>query len=158
MEYRMRLTEILQPDCIKVPLVATAKQAAIFELIDLVADRFKLPSGQELRDAVWQRETTRTTGIGHGIAIPHGRTSGLSRLCMAIGITSVPIDFNAIDSRPVNLIILLASPPDQANQHIQALARISRLLSDDKFRNTLKAAPTADSVYQLIVSSESGTP
>ena len=68
----MRLIDILQPECIKVPLVSTSKQDAIFELVDLLAQQAGGVDVQELKDAVWQREQTRTTGIGHGIAIPHG--------------------------------------------------------------------------------------
>ena len=146
----MRLTDILQPDCIKVPLEAADKQRAIFELVDLMSDKVGITTRDQLKDAVWQRETTRTTGIGHGIAIPHGKSAGCTRLSMAIGLTAKPLDFGAIDGKPVTLIILLASPPDQTGPHIQALARISRMLTDDRFRAAIKAAPNADDVYRLI--------
>lgn len=147
---RMRLTDILQPDCVKVPLASTHKQSAIFELVDLLADRAGIATRDQLKDAVWQRETTRTTGIGHGIAIPHGKSAGCTRLSMAVGLAGQPIEFGAIDGKPVTLIILLASPPDQTGPHIQALARISRMLTDDRFRAAIKAAPSAAEVYRLI--------
>jgi fructose-specific phosphotransferase system IIA component len=150
----MRLTDILQPGCIKVPLASTAKQDAIFELIDLLAGCAKIEQSQQLKDAVWQRETARTTGIGHGIAIPHGKSPGITKLTMAIGLAAQPIEFAAIDGKPVQVIILLASPPEQTGPHIQALARISRMLTDDRFRAAIKAAPSAEEVYRLISEQE----
>jgi mannitol/fructose-specific phosphotransferase system IIA component (Ntr-type) len=146
----MHLTEILQPECVRVPLASAHKQQAIFELVEVLADHDQITDRGALRDAVWKREQTRTTGIGHGLAIPHGKTPGCGRLCMAVGLTKQPIDFGAIDGLPVELIILLASPADQTGPHIQALATISNLLTDADFRNELKKAPTADALYGMI--------
>jgi mannitol/fructose-specific phosphotransferase system IIA component (Ntr-type) len=150
----MRLTDILKPGCVKVPLASTAKQEAIFELIDLLATCQGIGSPEQLKEAVWLREKARTTGIGHGIAIPHGKSPGCTQLGMAIGLTAQPLEFGAIDGRPVQIIILLASPPDQTGPHIQALARISRMLTDDRFRAAMKAAPSGDVVFQLIADHE----
>jgi 16S rRNA (cytosine967-C5)-methyltransferase len=91
--------------------------------------------GTALKEAVWTREQTRTTGIGHGLAIPHGKCAGLSGLAMAIGKPAEPMDFEAIDGKPVRLIVLLASPPDRTSDHIQALARVSRLMTLEAFRD-----------------------
>ena len=154
----MRLTEILQPGCIKVPLEAGDKRSAIGELVDLLVEQAGLADGDALMQAVWQRETTRTTGIGHGIGIPHGKSPGVDRLRMAIGLPSQPLEFGAIDNRPVDLIILLASPVDQTGPHIQALARISRMLTDENFRATLKKAESAQALYDLIAQHEAETP
>ncbi|MEE9212677.1 MAG: PTS sugar transporter subunit IIA [Phycisphaeraceae bacterium] len=150
----MRLSDILQPDCVKVPLDATSSQEAIGELIDLLVAKTGLSDADELKRAVWQREQTRTTGIGHGIAIPHGKNSGCDRLQMAIGKPATPIDFDAVDGRPVDLIFLLASPVDQTGPHIQALANISRMLTDDTFRDEIKKAQSPDQLYQLICEHE----
>lgn len=154
----MRLTDILQADCVKVPLAATDKKAAIFELIDLLAEKAGVREPQQLKDAVWQREVTRTTGIGHGIAIPHGKSAGCTRLTMAIGLTAAPMEFAAVDGRPVQLIILLTSPPDQTGAHIQALAGISRMLTDDQFRAAIKTATSSKQVYDMIVKHETTEP
>ena len=150
----MRLTDILRPDCLKVPLLATAKQDAIFELVDLLADTGVISERDELKATVWQRETTRTTGIGHGVAIPHGKTSAAKSLVLAIGKAAQPIEFAAIDGRPVELIFLLVSPPDQTGPHIQALAGISRMLTDATFRAAVRSATTATDLYKLIVDHE----
>ena len=153
----MRLTDILQPDCVKVPLEAGDKQNAIAELVNLLVDRTGITGADELNQAIWQRETTRTTGIGHGIAIPHGKSAGVDQLRMAIGKPPQPLDFGAIDGQPVELLLLLASPADQTGPHIQALARISRMLTDAEFRNAIKQASSADELYQLIQKREPNT-
>lgn len=150
----MRLTEILREDCVKVPLEADSKEAAIYELVDLLAGKAGIAAVDDLKKAVWARETTRTTGIGHGIGIPHGKAAGVDRLRMAIGRPRQPIEFRAIDGRPVDLIILLASPADQTGPHIQALAKISRLLTDETLRAALKTAPTGGELFGLIAQHE----
>jgi fructose-specific phosphotransferase system IIA component len=146
----MRLTDILQPQCIKVPLAAATKRQVIDELIDLLADQGAIVNRDEMKTAVWAREQTRTTGIGHGVAIPHGKTAGCPKLALAIGKPAQPIDFNSVDGNPVDLIFLLASPLDQTGPHIQALAGISRMLTDPDFRRQIKIAGSAPEVYQLI--------
>lgn len=150
----MRLTEILRTDCIKVPLAASDKQAALYELVELMGQVGAVTEVQQLKDAVWQREQQRTTGIGHGIGIPHGKTDCLDELHMAIGITSEPIEFGAIDCKPVELIILLASPAAQNTEHIQALAKISRILTDDTFRDAVKQAASAEQLYEMLIQHE----
>src|ERR1043165_9478393 len=122
----MNLLDILTPECIKAPLAAQDKRGVIDELVDVLARCSKVGDAAALKEAVWTRELTRTTGIGHGLAIPHGKSTGLSSLAMAIGKPAKPMDFQAIDGQPVRLIVLLASPPDRTSHHIQALARIRR--------------------------------
>lgn len=151
----MRLSDILQCECIKVPLAATSKQEAIFELVDLLADGVGIGDHDALKQAVWQRETTRTTGIGHGIGIPHGKSSQVAELHLAIGKPAQPIDFDAIDRKPVDLLFLLVSPEDKTGPHIQALAQISKILTDADFRSQLKQAGTAAQLLQMICDYES---
>lgn len=146
----MNLVDILSIECVKVPLVATDKRGVIEELVGLLAGAGRVTDPASLRDAVWSREQTRTTGIGHGLAIPHGKSSGMKSLAMAVGKPALPLDFEAIDSKPVRLIVLLASPPDKTSDHIQALARISRLMTVEDFRSQIYAATTAQQVYDLI--------
>src|SRR5262245_66310315 len=109
----MNLLDILTPQCIKAPLVSDEKKAVIDELVDLLASLGKVSDAAALKEAVWTREQTRTTGIGHGLAIPHGKSSGMASLAMAIGKPAQPMDFQAIDGQPVRLVVLLASPPDR---------------------------------------------
>ena len=150
----MNLLDILTPQHIRAPLVATDKQGVINELVDLLAGLGKVSDARALKDAVWTRECTRTTGIGHGLAIPHGKCSGMPAVTMAIGKPAQPMDFEAIDGQPVRLVVLLASPLDKNNDHIQALARISRLMTNESFRNKLYEATTPEAIFELIQSAE----
>jgi nitrogen PTS system EIIA component len=146
----MKLMDIITPETIRVPLKATDKKQVIDELVDLLTEQGKVRDCNSLKDAVWSREQTRTTGIGAGLAIPHGKCSGLENLAVAIGKPSAPIDFEALDGKPVSLVVLLASPPDRTSDHIQALARISKLMADESFREKIYAATTGDEVYTLL--------
>ena len=146
----MILTQILQPTCVKVPLDSNDKDSAITELVDMLAAANQIEDRDIVLEAVLIREQTRSTGIGSGIAIPHGKCSGVKELVMAIGIAKNPIEFDSIDQKPVSIIVLLASPTDRTGPHIQALARISRLMLDDKFKEQLQTADSAEVVYDLI--------
>lgn len=150
----MRLTEILKPSNIKIPLTGATKVEAITELVNVLADNGEITDAKKVLEAVLDRESTRTTGIGNGLAIPHGKTPGTPDLRMAIGRPEKPIDFQSIDGKPVNLIWLLTSPPEKTGPHIHALARISRLMTIDKFRHALANAKTAEEMYQAIVAQE----
>jgi fructose-specific phosphotransferase system IIA component len=150
----MRLSDILKLQHIKVPLQATTKKEAITELVQVLADAKEVKDAQVLLNSVLEREATRTTGIGNGLAIPHGKCSGVDHLVVAIGKPATPIDFESIDKRPVNLIVLLASPPDQTGPHIQALARISRLMNVEAFRQAMRSATDPQQVYDAVVNQE----
>lgn len=150
----MLLTQILQLSCVKVPLEGKDKQSAITELVDLLDTNGLLLDRDAALDSVLAREKTRSTGIGSGIAIPHGKCKAVKELVMAIGIAHKPIDFESVDGRPVAIIILLVSPADQTGPHIQALARISRLMLDEQFRQKLEKAGSSDELYELLSSKE----
>jgi fructose-specific phosphotransferase system IIA component len=152
----MRLTDILSPDCIKVPMTATDKRGLITEIVDLVNDAGKVSDRDQMLQATLEREATRTTGIGNGLAIPHGKCAAVKELVMAIGIAEKPVDFESIDGKPVKIVIFLASPPDKTGPHIQALARISRLMTDQKFRQELDEAESAEDVHKLFTVYEGG--
>jgi fructose-specific phosphotransferase system IIA component len=150
----MNLLDIITIDCIRAPLLARDKQGVIHELVDVLAASGRVSDAKSLKDAVWTREQTRTTGIGHGLAIPHGKCAGMGGLAMAVGKPASPMDFEAIDGQPVKLIVLLASPPDKTSDHIQALARISRLMTMEDFRNRIYAADSPAAIYELLKSQE----
>jgi fructose-specific phosphotransferase system IIA component len=150
----MNLLDILTPQCIKAPLAATDKRGVINELVDLLAYAGLVQDAESVKEAVWVREQTRTTGIGVGLAIPHGKSAGMSSLAMAIGKPAKPIDFEAIDGQPVRLVVLLASPPERYGDHIQALARISRLMTLDQFREQIYATQSAAEIFELLKSQE----
>jgi len=150
----MILTQILQPDCIKVPVVSRDKEAVIAELVDLLDANGLLSGRDEVLEAVLTRERTQSTGTGAGIAIPHGKCNAVKELVMAIGIAHEPIEYNSIDGKPVTILILLVSPADQTGPHIQALATISRLMLNEEFRQQLEKVTSAEEVYELLNNQE----
>lgn len=150
----MKLLDILKPDCILAPLAATNKQHAIYELVDLLGAKGRVQQVDALKEAVWTRELTRSTGIGLGLAIPHGKCAGVENPAIAIGKPATPMEFQSIDAKPVKLIILLASPPDKTSAHIQALAHISGLMNLEEFRHQVYSATTPEQIYDLFKSHE----
>lgn len=150
----MELSKLLTPDRIRVPLQATDKTGAITELIDLLAETGAVLNRNAALEAVLKREAERTTGIGYGLAIPHGKSDGCDRLVMAAGKPATPVDFQSLDGRPVTFVVLLVSPPDQTGPHIQALAKISRLMNLEDFRTAVDKATSAEELHKAILSSE----
>ncbi|GJQ25387.1 MAG: hypothetical protein HBSAPP02_04190 [Phycisphaerae bacterium] len=150
----MKLTDHLTPTLIKVPLAATDKKSAIAEMVDLLVQGGVTESRDTLLTAVMERENQRTTGIGLGFAIPHAKTDAVKTLVIALGRTAQPIDFAAIDGKPVNLIALLVSPSNATSQHIQALARLSRMVTSASLLQKLLDAPDARALYDLIAASD----
>lgn len=145
----MNLLDLLKPECVKAPLASTDKKAVIEEMVDMLARNYPIRDPAQLKQVVWTREQTRTTGIGQGLAIPHGKSDTCDRVLLAIGKPAKPINFDSIDRQPVKLVVLLVSPPDRTTEHIQALARISRLMTQDEFRDAVYAADSADEIYRL---------
>jgi mannitol/fructose-specific phosphotransferase system IIA component (Ntr-type) len=146
----MKLTDHLDPALIKVPLDAADKTQAITELVDLVAAHGHAAVRDQLLAAVLQREAQRSTGIGCGFAIPHAKCDLVPGLVIAFGRMAQPIDFEAFDGQPVTLIALLISPINATSAHIQALARLSRLVTAGTVMDALLAARTADEFYTVV--------
>jgi fructose-specific phosphotransferase system IIA component len=150
----MNVLDVLKPDCIKVPLQATDKKVAIEELVDVLAAAGAVTDAAALKSAVWAREQQRSTGIGEGLAIPHGKGAAVQRVAMAIGMPAEPIEYESIDHKPVRLIVMLVSPPDKVSEHVQALGRLSRLMTDAVFRERAYAARSATEIYELFRKAE----
>lgn len=146
----MELSKLVTLDRIRVPIKAGEKQAVITELIDLLAEKGDLADRDAALEAVLKRESERTTGIGYGLAIPHGKSNGCRQLVMAAGKPGQPVDFRSLDQRPVTFVVLLVSPPDQTGPHIQALAKISRLMNIEGFRQAVDKASTAEELHAAI--------
>jgi mannitol/fructose-specific phosphotransferase system IIA component (Ntr-type) len=146
----MALTDILTPARIKLPLEAATRDGVIEELIDLLDADGCLSNRQGALQAVLAREATRSTAIGSRLAFPHGKTPAVDRLVLAIGRSPEPIPFASPDGRGVTLIALLLSPLDKTGPHIQALARLSRMLSMDMLRAKIAHAATGEELYHLL--------
>ena len=146
----MRLTDLIVPRRIKIPLKASTRRKAIAELVDLLAADGVLTSPADVLTAVLGREDRRSTGIGNGVALPHGKTDAARSLVAAAGRTRRPIDFDSPDGRGVRLIVLVVGPKADAGPHIQALARISRLLEPEATRAALLAAGTPEQFHEVL--------
>ncbi|MQA90779.1 MAG: PTS sugar transporter subunit IIA [Gemmatimonas sp.] len=150
----MQLTELLSPDRIKIPLAATTKDEILAELVEVVAQNSSVRDEGEVLRAVREREEVLSTGIGGGVAIPHGKTPGIPYLALVAGVKPGGLDFEALDGKPVKLFFLLVGPESAAGQHVKALSRISRLLRRDSFRIRLMDATTPADFYSIIAEAE----
>ena len=145
----MEITDLVTPECVVPDLKVTSKKQAIHELARKAADL----TGEHERaifDVLMERERLGTTGVGNGIAIPHGKLAGLERLYGVFARLGEPVDFQAIDDQPVDLIFLLLAPESAGADHLKALARVSRLLRDKATCEKLRGAQSADAIYALL--------
>ena len=151
----MQLTDLLTPDRIRIPLKSSTKDELLRELVEVVSNGHDASQQEELLRAVRDREAVLSTGIGNGVAIPHGKSSILPELRMAAGTAAKPVEFDALDGQPVRLIFLLVGPETAAGPHIKALSRIARLIRSDEIRERLMAARNADDFLKALRSAES---
>ena len=148
----MRLMDFLNRKAASVDLKSKDKASVIRELVDLIARTGEVrPKDKEsLVKIILDREVLGSTGLGQGIGIPHGKSSGVKRLIGAIGISREGINFDSLDGEPAHIFFLLLAPQDSAGPHLKALARISRLLKDKYFRYTLKNARNEKELINFI--------
>jgi len=145
----MEIYDLITPACVVANLRATSKRQALQELARRAAALAKLDE-HKVFETLWEREQLGTTGIGAGTAVPHGRLSDLSRPVALFARLEKPVDFDAIDSQPVDLIFLLLTPSDASADHLKALARISRLLRNRATCTKLRGTNEADAIYALL--------
>jgi PTS system nitrogen regulatory IIA component len=147
----MKITTFLKRECIIKELKAATREAAITELADVLTHAGGMDDQGEMVKVLMARERLGSTGIGDGIAIPHGKIRGIDNLMIAIGRSGKGVDFNAMDGKPVHLFFLLMAPENSSGQHLKVLARISRLLKDNILRKKLMEAESPDELFNLLV-------
>lgn len=145
----MEIVNLLTPDGIVPNLHATSKKQALQELAKHAAEVTGLHE-RVVFDVLLERERLGTTGVGNGIAIPHGKLSGIDRLHGVFARLETGIDFEAIDERPVDLIFMLLAPENAGADHLKALARVSRLLRDTVICEKLRGSDKAEALYALL--------
>ncbi len=146
----MKISDFLDKQGIKIGFVSSEKEDAIREMVDLLASVKDIGDKKGIIKALLERESLGSTGIGQGIAIPHGKTDRVTELTAVLGISSKGVNFEALDGEPVYILFLLVAPKDSAGPHLKALAQISRILRDTYFCQLLKKSKTAEEVYDLI--------
>jgi len=149
----MLLTELLTLERIRVPLAARDRRGVLRELSDLLAAQSG-GDAAEIRAAVEEREAAMSTGIGLGVAIPHGRASSVDQLSLVCGVSPIPVGFDAVDGEPVRLVFLIVGPKRAAGEHVKILGRIARLVRRDSVRTALLAAESAADFYRVLADAE----
>jgi len=145
----MEIEDLLNPSGVIARLRATSKKQVLQELAKRAAEATGLPERQ-IFEVLLERERLGTTGVGNGIAIPHGKLPGLQQLFGMFARLETPVDFDAIDEQPVDLIFLLLAPEAAGADHLKALARVSRLLRDRSVCEKLRGANQVDAIYALL--------
>lgn len=148
----MEISDLLQPDAV-VMLKASSKKQVLQELAKKAATITGL-SERKIFDTLLERERLGTTGVGNGIAIPHGKMEELKGLHGVFAKLEKPVDFDAIDDHPVDLIFLLLAPEQAGADHLKALARVSRLLRDPANCDKLRGATNTDGLYMVLIQTE----
>ncbi|MGE5174795.1 MAG: PTS sugar transporter subunit IIA [Hyphomicrobiales bacterium] len=138
----MRLSELLNEHAVRLSLESRDKESCIKELVQLLEAAHGVNTKGEILSKVLQRESMMSTGIGNGVAIPHGKTRLLDHLVAACGVSPAGIDFDSMDGEPATLFILLVSPESLRGPHVKALANVSRLLKEESVRASLRQSGT----------------
>lgn len=153
----MKIKQILTKDCIIAELQSQSKDLVLRELASAVT--LAKPSlgpqfTEGLIHVLAEREKLGSTGIGNGVAIPHGKMAGIDQVITGFGRSRAGVNFDSQDGKPAHLFFILVAPENAASLHLKALARLSRLLKDSHFRNVLMEAQTADEIYSAIVTED----
>ena len=146
----MKIMDILLKDAVILDVESTGKSEVLTELSQCAAGAEPSLDADRLLQVLLDRENLQSTGIGDGVAIPHGKMPGLSRLVASFARSRAGVDFESIDGQPTHLFFLLVVPEHSGGQHLKALARISRFLRDASFREKLIAAESLDEIFSTI--------
>jgi PTS system nitrogen regulatory IIA component len=151
----MLLSELLNAKAVSSDLKAATKRDAVAELVDLLESAHGLKSQGEILDRVLRREAMMSTGIGNGVAIPHGKARAVDRMLAACAISRAGVDFESADGEPAHIFILLVSPETVGATHVKVLANISRLLKEESVRQALRDAAGPADLLAALKSAES---
>ncbi len=146
----MTIGDLLARGAIAPRVTATTKRQALTVIAEVAARNLSLDAGRTL-DALMAREALGSTGVGRGVAIPHARLPGLKAVHAVMIRLEKPVDFDAMDGEPVDLMVALFAPPEAGSEHLRALARVSRLLRQSDIREQLRQAQSADAIMATLV-------
>jgi len=146
----VRIQDILPPEAVVDGLLAETKEGILRELSEAICRRLPTLSPARLTAILMDREGLGSTGIGEGVAIPHGKIPGIDRLVAVFGRSRGGVQFASLDGKPTRLFFLILAPENSAGMHLKALARISRLLKDPRFRGRLLAAEGVEGLSRVL--------
>lgn len=147
---KLKILDFLKPGAITTELTATTKKGVLEELVGLLAKDGIVKDPKSTLEVLLEREKLGSTGIGQGIAIPHAKTDQATEVVAAFGLSRRGVQFDSLDGDPVYIFFLLVAPPDAAAMHLKALARISRLLKDKFFRQSLRDVKDVNEIVKII--------
>jgi PTS system nitrogen regulatory IIA component len=151
----MEITDLLTPGSVIAALKAQSKKQLLQELAARAAPLTGLPE-RRVFETLSERERLGTTGVGQGIAIPHGRLAGLDKIMGLFARLETPIDYDAVDNQPVDLVFLLLAPEQAGADHLKALARVSRLLRNQTVCEKLRAASKPEALFAILTEPSAG--
>ena len=146
----MRISQLLSKGSIIANLNARDKKGAIDELALAVSKTTKAPA-KEIATVLMEREQLGSTGIGGGIAIPHGKLDSVRSIIVGFGLSKEGVEYESLDNKPVHIFFLLLTPENSTGGHLKVLAQISKLLKMNQFKKGLKAAESVDDIYNTIM-------
>ena len=150
----MQISNILKPEAVRVLSAVSSKKRLMHELGDLADGVHGLDAGSVV-DALLERESLGPTGVGHGVALPHARMDGIEEVCGAVVLLEKPVDFDAVDRQPVDLVFALFAPREAGVEHLKALALISRTLRDKNVCAKVRANPDAATIHTIVTEAQS---
>jgi PTS system fructose-specific IIA component len=150
------LSELLRPELVDIDLTADTPEAAITALMRRLVEQGELAGELEeaAREAVLAHERKRSTGMAHGVALPHGAMDGPPEIAAALGLCRAGVPWQTLDQRPAHIVLLLVVPTNRLQVHVRVLAGIARLLNDRRLRRALRDAESAEAVYRAILEAE----
>ncbi len=151
----MNIVELLNSESVEAEIKSTTKDNVLAEMTDVLLRSAPGLNRNEVLTVLRERERLGSTGIGEGVAIPHGKLKDIDQLILSFGRSKAGVDFDSMDGKPAHLFFLLLAPEDSISIHLKTLARISKLLKDQDVREQLLTAGTADGIYKIIQEKES---
>lgn len=152
----MKLTEYVSKEHVKLELEGTRKEEVIEELVELLVETCDVSDADTIYEAVMKREREGSTGLEKGIAIPHAKSDAVGSLSIVIGVSREGIDFESQDGKPSHLFFMMVAPTTESGPHVQAIAKIVKMIKIDRFREKLVKAKTAEEVIEIISRVENG--
>lgn len=147
----MTIEEVLEESCVLADLQGVSKRDVLIELVGTLKKANLIKNEQEVANVIFEREKLGSTGIGDGVAIPHGKLKGIRRIICVFGRSLHGVDFDSIDQKPAHIFFLLLAPENSASLHLKMLSRISKLLRDPSFRKRLMELADAHDIYRSVV-------
>ncbi len=147
----MSIEDVLKESCVIADIKGTTKRDVLFELVYVLKKAMLIENVEKAVNVILEREKLGSTGIGDGVAIPHGKTKSIHNILCAFGRSQEGVDFNAVDRKPVHIFFLLLAPEDSASLHLKMLSRISKILRDLSFRKKLMELTDTHEIYTSII-------